>query len=74
MEQEKVESSAHGHSNSSHRYHGTYSNDSANNRAQATNPSVPAGSSVLGEVPSNRIAELPVILYRSLQEQDRDQV
>jgi hypothetical protein len=33
-----------------------------------------AGSSVLGEVPPNRIDKLPVTLYRALQQQDMDQV
>ena len=33
-----------------------------------------SGSSVLGETPQNRVEQLPTILYRELQPEDREQV
>ncbi len=41
--------------------------------AQTQAPAI-AGSSVLGEVPPNRVDKLPVILYRALQPHDMGQV
>ena len=46
----------------------------ARGRCARTQAPAVAGSSVLGEVPPNRVDKLPVILYRALQPPDMDQV
>ena len=55
----------------SFRGHGKSSGSAA---ARSATTQALAGSSVLGEVPPNRIEKLPVTLYRALQQQDMDQV